>query len=375
MKHFILVNHHQIFLPGFRDLIKELRGNNNFVISRWGSKSFIDPQKSKYKSISLMGNFQKLDDSSNPLRVPDYNLLDFWATLKGPRIWISSMVDLHLGINQMLFGKNTLSTFDGKQIAINSFSGLAWSYEHNSFTPENKSNMNVPWVEFWSTAAITHEFLINNFKNRLDFPWAINFPNKRLHLDKKKYDFCIPGARYPTRIAIEDELSKTFKLAPYQQSDHVIRSAVDIVSRVFPPIRSRRVEIKKKLREMNMNRLLTSSNFSYVDGGPLRYFVRKYLEVTVSGSTLVCPPSYTLKMYGFIENKHFIDINFFLQNSREGLAMSTKNNLKSRSSLSFLRENHDFNARINQLYSFLESLSINGLGLGVFSNGTFVLHK
>ena len=375
MKHYVLVNHHQIHLPGFRDLIKNLKRNENFVISHWGSKQFIDPKKSYYKSISLIGNFQKLDKNCNPLREPDHDLLDFWTKLPAPRIWISSMVDLHLGINQMLFGKNTFSELDGKQIVSDLFNGLAWAYEHNKFNLENKGEMDEMWSKFWISAATTHDFLIKKFENRLDFPWAVNPPSTNPNHKEKHYDFCIPGAEYPTRVRVEEQLGKYYKLAPYRQSDRIIRSAIDMSSRIFRPIRPKRVAIKKKLREINMNHHINLSNFTFVDGGPLNYFVRKYLEVVISGSTLICPPSHILKMYGLIENKHFLDANFFLQYPRDVSTTFTKFDLLPSFDLTFLLENHTFDARTLQLFSFLELLSNGYVGLGIFINGELVFQK
>jgi hypothetical protein len=299
-----------------------LSNNEKFEISHWGSKSFVDPRKSQYKSISLMGNFQKMDKGHIPLRVPDYQLYDLWHQLRIPKIWISSMIDLHLGINGMLFGKNTHTKHDAKQVAIDSFDGLAWSYEH--FNPD-ESVMNEVWTERLRLATETGDFLVKNFKNRLDFPWAVNFSTPKREFFAK-FDFCIPGASYPTRVAIEKSLSKSFTIAPYTSRDNKLKKVVSTCTQLFPPFREIEIPIKTKLREINMNRLINSSKFTYVDGSYLNYFVRKYLEVTVSGSMLVCAPTDALNMYGFIENKNYIDVNFFLQNPNTAAKMH-KNNL------------------------------------------------
>jgi len=192
---------------------------------------------------------------------------------------------------------------------------------------------------------------------------------------EKKYDFCIPGARYPTRLAIEKQLSKNFNLAPYQKSDEMIRKVVSVGSKWFPPIRPIEVSIKTKLRETNMNHLISSSKFTYVDGGPLGYFVRKYLEVSTSGSILVCSPSQTLSMYGFAKNKHFIDVNVFLQNLEEETEIYNINNSKVNQISILLKESHSFVARIAQLLNFLDMVSAKGTGLGFFSAGTFILQE
>ena len=369
MKHYILVNHHHIYLPGVRDLIKNFRKNEKFEISHWGGKGpFIDPRKSEYESISLLGNFQKMDKGHIPLRVPDYQLYDLWSQLKIPRIWISSMIDLHLGIHDMLFGKNSRTTHDAKQVAIDSFDGLAWSYEH--FNPD-KSVIDEVWTERLRLANETGDFLVKNFKNRLDFPWAVDFPTTKRN-SATKYDFCIPGASYPTRVAVEKSLSKSFTIAPYLSRDKNLKKIISTCVRLFPPIRPFEIPVKTKIREINMNRLINSSKFTYVDGSHLDYFVRKYLEVTVSGSMLVCAPTNALNMYGFITNKHFIDVNSFLQNPNIETKMSG-NNLKIHEITLLLEKKHSFNARIKQLTDFIENLSNHGTSRGVFKNGIFIL--
>ena len=175
MRHYILVNHHHIDLPGLRDLIKALKNDKNFVVSHWKTSLFVDPRNSKYKSFSLLGNFQKLDNRSNPLRVPDYELLNFWTELGSPRIWISSMIDLHLGIDEMLFGKNTLPQLNAKQTVVDLFDGLGWAYEQNL----NISDINGMFADtdlrviqenynyvFWSILAIAILIVtINTMKN------------------------------------------------------------------------------------------------------------------------------------------------------------------------------------------------------------------
>jgi hypothetical protein len=165
-----------------------------------------------------MGNFQKIHNRHTPLGIPDYQLYDLWQQLRLPRIWISSMIDLHLGIHGMLFGKNSRLTHDAKQVAIDSFDGLVWSYEHVN---PDKSIIDEVWTERIRLATEAGDFLTKNFNNRLDCPWAVNFP---LPKDFKiKYDFCIPGASYPTRIAAEKSLSKSFIIAPYLSRDDKIK--------------------------------------------------------------------------------------------------------------------------------------------------------
>lgn len=374
MRHYILVNHHHIDLPGLRDLIKALKNDKNFVVSHWKTSLFVDPRNSKYKSFSLLGNFQKLDNRSNPLRVPDYDLLNFWTELGSPRIWISSMIDLHLGIDEMLFGKNTLPQLNAKQTVVDSFDGLGWAYEQNLNISENYSYVNDSWAESSHLAGMTRDFLIKSFKNRLDFPWAIKFPVPLPNL-KKKYDFCIPGARYTTRLAIEKKLSENFNLAPYQKSDEMVRKLVSVGSKLIPPLRPIERSVKTKIREINMNHLISLSKFTYVDGGPLGYFVRKYLEVSAAGSILVCSPSQILSTYGFVKNKHFIDVNVFLQNIEEETEVYKMNNSKVHQISTLIKENHSFVARITQLLSFLDIVSARGTGLGFFSDGTFTLQQ
>jgi hypothetical protein len=80
-------------------------------------------------------------------------------------------------------------------------------------------------------------------------------------------------------------------------------------------------------------------------------------------------------MYGFVEKKHFVNVELFLENSYKKSSMSITEDLNVFSNIVNLEEIHSYGARITQLFSFLESIYNGGTGRGFFSNGNFILKK
>ncbi|NBO22047.1 hypothetical protein EBU94_01730 [bacterium] len=373
MKHYILINWHQLHLPGIRDLIENLRNDERFEVSHWNSKTFIDPKKNEYKSYSLFGNFQKLDSLNYlPLAVEDHELINIWSEIRKPRVWISSMIDLHLGINKMMFGKETNTRLDAEKILSNFFDSIAWAYEHNSFDYVLGNSESDLWKKKLYKSLITSALIRDIFKSRLDFPWAVS--NQKNHNSPRKiYDFCIPGAQYPTRIEMHEFLKADFKIAPYILTDGLITRFVSGAAKLSPKIRNNQVLYRGKLREINMNKLIKMSKFAYVDGSKLQYFVRKHLEVVSLETTMICPESNPLTMYGFKKNLHYIEKNEFILNPTGYLEQFKDIQLRQDFVANMIYDNHTFEVRTNQLYRFLEGLLRNDYCYGGFNNGLFFI--
>lgn len=369
MKHYLLVNWHQMHLPGIRDLIENLKNDERFEVSHWNSKSFVDPKKTEYKSYSLIGNFQKLDSRSFlPMNMEDLELIRTWKGLKKPRAWISSFIDLHLGIDKMLFGKNTSSILNGESMLVEFFDSVVWSYEHNSFDFTIGNNEKNLWENKRYNSYLANSFIRKNFKSRLDFPWAIFYPDINFN-SKKKYDFCIPGAGYPKRKEVHEILKENFKIAPYIFFEGLIIRSTSIPSKLIPRICNK--TFIGKLREVNMKKCIKTSKYAYVDGSVLQYFVRKNLEVIALGTTMICPETNPLTMYGFKKNIHYIEINEFLLDPNKFVEQFNEIKLRHEDVTKLIYKNHTFKVRIQQLYEFLEGLLNNDYFYGAFKNGTF----
>ena len=374
MTHAIIINHHQLFLPGVRDLIKSIERDENFEVLYWKKSKITDGKKANWSSVSLLGNFQSLDSTQfQPQHKQDDDLIKFWSELRLPRIWICFMIDIHIGLNGMCFGKATNNKLDAKVLIPNFFDAIAWSNEHTYFNYISNNNPENVWNYRKNVAWETRNYLVKLFNSRLDFPWAVDviqYKEKKL----KKYDLCIPGAQYPARIRFEETLKGKLKLAPIQKSDKNLIQTLSYLAKLFPFIKSNHISLKARLREINMNRFLMLSKFAFTDGGTyLDYFVRKYLEIPVSGAVLICKPTESLKMYGFKKDFHFLSIEAFLANKNDldTLHFKFRNNLEIAQQL--LHKNHSFEQRINQLKSFLNLLTTHGESRGYFFDGDFIL--
>lgn len=373
MKHYVLINWHQMHLPGIRDLIKNLKNDDRFEVAHWNSKSFVVPKKSAYKTYSLFGNFQKLDSRRfQPSNLVDFELIKTWKGFKKPRIWILSMIDLHLGVDKILFGKNTITSLNGTNMIVDFFDSVVWSYEHNSFDFPLGKNQEDLWEKKRYNSYLAKSFIQKNFKSRLDFPWAISSPDINIH-SKKKYDFIIPGAGYPTRKEVNEILRKNYRIAPYIFSERLINRSISVGSKLIPKIRHDAVLYRSKLREVNMKNLIKMSKYAYVDGSALQYFVRKYLEVLALGTTMISPESNALTMYGFKKNIHFIEKYEFLLNPTKYLERFNDIKLRYEDTTKLINQNHTFEVRVRQLYEFLEGLLNDDNCYGSFEHGTFFI--
>jgi hypothetical protein len=375
MKHLVIFNFHQAQLPGVKDLLSAIKADSRFFLFKWNQNQRSNVSTKGYKTMSLLGDFKQYDRNSNILGDIDQSLISFWEHEKGVRrVWINSPIDLHLGLKGMLFGKRYTGTKSIKSVEgfiTQNFQALAWAYEHNDFQVRN---FNHPKYLFDIDEKIKHaeHFFRSNFGSRLDFPWAINLKARESSFIKSAplYQICVPGEPYKSRLRFSTILSQKLKLAPYSKNDSMIKLVFYTLSKLGLNSHLVQGRIKMKFRFWNMIWCIRHSQFSYVDGGSLDYFVRKYLEVVVSGSTLVCPDSEAISHYGFKRNVHYLESEEFLSHSAKWIAALERVDL-NRNASELLNQLHSYELRISQLYDFLEIISEGESCVGRFYNGTF----
>lgn len=142
---------------------------------------------------------------------------------------------------------------------------------------------------------------------------------------------------------------------------------------MIPKIRHDAVLYRSKLREVNMKNLIKMSKYAYVDGSILQYFVRKYLEVSALGTTIISPISNPLTMYGFKKNIHFVDKNEFLLDPTKYLEQFNETKIRHEDITKLINQNHTFEIRVRQLCEFLEGLLSDDNCYGSFKNGKFFM--
>ena len=379
MKHLVIFNFHQVNLPGIKDLLNAINADLRFHLCKWNSNQISKISTKDYKTISLLGNFQQHDRNSNSLGYLDQTLMRFWENLADIRkVWINSPIDLHLGLKGMLFGKSFNDSKSTKSVELfitRNFHALAWAYEHNNFQatkvydPKGLSNIDekIKHAEY---------FLRSNFNSRLDFPWAINLKARNSSTLKfpPRYQVCIPGGSYKSRLSVSADFSQKLKLVPYSKIDSMIRTLFYNLSKVGLNSHLIQGRFKMKFRFWNMNWCIRHSQFSYVDGGGLDYFVRKYLEVPSLGSTLVCHDSGIISHYAFKRNIHYIEYEEFLSYRPEQIKALERVQLNKNVS-DLLFQLHSYEIRMTQLYDFLEIIGEGKSCFGRFRNGTFELSR
>lgn len=118
---------------------------------------------------------------------------------------------------------------------------------------------------------------------------------------KKKYDFFVLGAKYKRRRLVYESV---------KQSSISIGKSVSLKVLFKLSILNKKSYFYNFLLNYLFHKKIFESRISYTDGSELNAFVRKFVEIPTFKSMLLCDPFEKMDHYGFIENKHYVKIDY-----------------------------------------------------------------
>ncbi len=184
----------------------------------------------------------------------------------------------------------------------------------------------------------------------------------------KRWDVCIPGVSYKTRKIAEESINNTnLKVLPFKKISRV-KYYFDVIINKFLPTITRN-ELGYKFIRM----LSAASRINFICGSGYKYFVRKFLEIPLYNTAMVCYPVKNMEDYGFINGKHAIFCN------PEDVGEVSRNLLKNpklideltRNAYNLVAEKHTVTARATQLIKALELLAEDKLVGSFFKEGAY----
>lgn len=186
---------------------------------------------------------------------------------------------------------------------------------------------------------------------------------------KKKWDICIPGASYLTRQkAIQSIQKSKLKIAPFRIA-MVVKSRIEMIMRSFLN-RKQYILFGYKLIQF----LCASSKISYVDGSALRYFVRKFVEIPMYNTAMLCYPSKDMHDYGFVDGENCVYCLPDEAGIKAKELIADKNKMKRlrENALQNVLKNHTTQVRAQQLIKALQLAAENKLKASYFKDGKYI---
>lgn len=185
---------------------------------------------------------------------------------------------------------------------------------------------------------------------------------------KKKWEVCIPGVSYKTRKIAEASLNAVnLKILPFKKISKLKYYFDVIVNKFLSTI------TRNELGYKFIRRLSASSKINFICGSGYKYFVRKFLEIPLYNTAMVCYPVKDMEDYGFVNGKHAIFCN------PEDVGEASANLLKNpalidelaKNAFTLVSEKHTVTARAAQLIKALELLAEDKLVGGYFKAGEY----
>jgi hypothetical protein len=204
-------------------------------------------------------------------------------------------------------------------------------------------------------------------KPKIEIQHCVEYSEQKSY--NKKWDICIPGVSYLTRVIAKKGCENlNINLAPLELRFKYLNYYFKYFYR-WPSL-DKKIGLGYKL----IRYACGSSNISFVCGGPLQYFVRKFVEIPLYNTTMICYPSKDIEDYGFKHNEHAI---FCMP---EEVGIEAKKLLADPIKIQRLRDNakalvlekHTTTVRAQQLIKALQLAAKNKLVNSYFKNGDYV---
>lgn len=128
-----------------------------------------------------------------------------------------------------------------------------------------------------------------------------------LDFGRKRYEWCIPGAKYYYREMMKNYFEK-------KQINYISVTPINFVLRVLERLKilyPTRYDFTMKLSYHSFSAMINKSWGSYTCGTALRWPIRKFFEIPAFASLLVCVPCAGFGKLGFVdgENCFVVDVN------------------------------------------------------------------
>ena len=354
--------------------------------------SFLREHSRSITSLSLLGSFYDWPSDGEAISI---KLKEIFTTAQVPRIWLM-LFDLHHTVSDLLHGRKTRTERDiiGKSATDNCpklfFDCLAWHYEHVNFdeAPDislfKYEGQYLDATRAFALAQNTWLKLSSCFPNRFAFYHCLEVreitksrPSNFLRI----FDLGIPGSLYATRIRARAVFLKFgYSITPSELVSKLFGKIVEIVLKMLKLFNLENEErarnLKRKLAFSKLHTICQLSKFVWVDGGHLRYPVRKYFEIPALNAVLVSPKDPAIKVLDIFENWQLIDLEHLSASTLQlnGLGRGEKIRLLQGQKTKLMRF-HTAASRLQSLALYADYYQRDSSLRGHYDNGKLIFER
>lgn len=323
--------------------------------------------------LNALRGFQPIH-SYQLLRPPAPSLCaDIWeAVLKhpAPRVLGLTYNDLHW-LNVQHPGNPSFCSSDLKTFAGH-FQALLWPFEQWGEVASGKLRLiEEPWLSISGQPRDNWQALASTIPARFDGTWSVDSAEFRRAGARPVWDASVVGSFYGTReAAYHSAVAAGVGLAPYRKLVTLSRR----ITRVRRMILRGMPQLDPVLYRGTMDYVVSRSAVNFVCGSGIRYFVRKYLEMSAVGACMVTWPAGGLEHYGFRDGEHLElcqDPSDFGAVARRLRARPQRSLAMGRAVQALVHSRHTTDVRATQLLAWLRKLAGGWVGSGRFHEGEF----
>jgi len=355
-----------IYLKIFKSLL------NSEILNVDNYKSFVFPKNyiCIYFPIFYAG-FSKLSYNLTFKRVKRYWLVDNFPTYNEFHNYTNLSLKVISQSNSSIaylheYDMHDYATSDFKKDIVDFYNSYLLTPGSELFDFEFCQNISKPDIPIKINESVNN-FLKDQRKRIISLTHVIDLQDQKNMIFKKKrfLKYACIGAMYYLR--------REFMLILLKRN-YLLGFVISIFFLVNYKISSKILPLKYRLSWLKLfqKKLLNNVYYCFICGSTSGHFVRKYLEVPLSGSIIISPPYLFMKRLGFIENYHYKPypieqkmLNRLGNNKDENIPYIRKNCFE------LISELHSFQARLNQLNESLDLIASNNFNGSYWENGEY----
>jgi hypothetical protein len=290
---------------------------------------------------------------------------------KSTRLFWGSITDAH----SML---DTLKVFERYGLSSNRFfdclSGVIWFFNSEQlYIDSNEPYQYIDgFLHLMKGVTKSREF-VQKLDVEIELPHSVALPVKPV-IHQKKWDCTVPGIGYPTRkIATESAFNKGLSIPNLKFTEFAVGKMRGFIhkTRLFSP------ELSYQLNAIKMNYYTSRSKFSFVCGGPTKYFVLKFIEIPKNHSAMIAYKINNMHDYGFLEGENYLsakpeDFGEVVLDNKNDIELQHKLTTAAFQNISKL---HTLSARAEQLISALNAMKNQSRIKAHFANGSYRINN
>ena len=254
---------------------------------------------------------------------------------------------------------------------LNRIDGVIW--QCNSATITDLKNVDPLYKEKWFDTAENPSASFATIKRhcRYEIEMIHCIEEQEFHSRKKKWDIDIPGVQYSTRQMADKSLEETSVTRPVKKNSSYWNGKVNslILKAGFLPST---MIFRNNYRWMRY--FISRSRITFVCGGGLKYFVRKFVEVPAFESVMLAYPPDNIADYGFVDGEHYLKSD--PANIKPIVEMLLDSPAKQEelihNALLLAKKNHTVQVRCRQLVKGLQLINQDKIDKACFENGKFI---